>query len=268
MGDYLYRYISFEAFVRMIQKELLTFVLPELWDDPREGTPFRLLISNLEQNYARVILYSMYYKTYAQCWTKLSESDAMWRIYSFNNRAIQIKASEEKLRELREVKMIPVEYSDQFDIDTTNLTEIEDIYNAFLQSLAMKRRAFEHEKEVRLIKPYVFQDEDDIKKHYNAFRAVVGIIKEKDGKGIEIMESMYPGQSPENQAENVIKLLNLGNRKQKTIDIPFDTIQDFIAGVKVHPFAPDWYVDTVKEYCSTNKVPFDGRSTLYAKDEE
>ncbi|MBQ9189542.1 MAG: DUF2971 domain-containing protein [Clostridia bacterium] len=268
MGEYLYRYISFEAFVGMIQEKSLTFVLPELWDDPKEGSAFKHLISSMEHNYKQVIFSTMYYKTYAQCWTMLSESDAMWRIYSFNNRAVQIKVSKEKLKALPDVKMIPVEYSDQFDVDTTNLTEIEDIYNAFLQSLAMKRCAFEHEKEVRLIRPYIFQDDDDIKKHYDAFRALVGVFNEEDNQGIEILESMYPGQSPKDKAENVMKLLNLGSDKQNTLDIPFDNISGFIAGVKVHPLSPDWYASIVKEYCTRNNLPFDGRSTLYSKADE
>ena len=157
MGEYLYRYISFESFVGMVQNKALTFVLPELWDDPKEGTPFKHLISTLKHDYEQILFQIMYNKTYAQCWTKLSESDAMWRIYSFNNRAVQIKASEEKLRALPEIQVVPVEYSDQFDFDTKKLTNLSNIVDEFLRSLAMKRCAFEHEKEVRLIKPYLFQ---------------------------------------------------------------------------------------------------------------
>ena len=33
MAQYLYRYISFETFVGMVQKQALTFVLPKVWDD-------------------------------------------------------------------------------------------------------------------------------------------------------------------------------------------------------------------------------------------
>ena len=266
MEEYLYRYISFESFVGMVQNKALTFVLPELWDDPKEGAPFERLISTLEHGYEQIIFQIMYNKTYAQCWTKLSESDAMWRIYSFNNRAIQIKSSEEKLRALPEIHVVPVKYSDQFDFDTKILANPSNILDEFLRSLAMKRCAFEHEKEVRLIKPYLFQDDDDIKRHYDTFRALAGLYKDKDSRSVEMLESMYPGKSVEDQAKSVVKLLNLGNEKQKTIEIPFDTISSFIAGVKVHPLAPDWYVEVVKEYCKRNDLPFDGRSTLYSKD--
>lgn len=266
MEEYLYRYISFESFVGIVQNKALTFVLPELWDDPKEGTPFRSLVSNLEHGYEKIVLQTMYNKTYAQCWTKLSESDAMWRIYSFNDRAIQIKASEEKLKALPDIYVVPVDYLDQFDFDTKKLANPSNILDEFLCSLAMKRRAFEHEKEVRLIKPYLFQDDDDIKRHYDTFRALAGLYKDKDSRSVELLESMYPGQSVEDQAKSVLKLLNLGNERQKTIEISFDTISSFIAGVKIHPLAPDWYVDVVKKYCETNGLPFDGRSTLYSKD--
>ena len=266
MEEFLYRYVSFEAFVGMVQDKALTFVLPEIWDDPKEGAPFRQLISNLENGYERVMLYAIYNKTYAQCWTKLSESDAMWRIYSFNNRAIQIKVLEEKIKLLPSIRVVPVEYTDQIDFEVKNLVNSENILDAFLRSLAIKRCAFEHEKEVRIIKPYLFQDDEDIRKHYNAFCAMISFFKEKDGRGIEIMESMYPGQSVEDQADNVVKLLNLGNEKHITLSIPFDTIPNFIEGIKVHPFAPDWYVNIVKEFCKRNNVPFDGQSTLYSKE--
>ena len=35
--------------------------------------------------------------SYAQCWSKHRETDAMWRCYSYGNRAIKIKTSDEKL---------------------------------------------------------------------------------------------------------------------------------------------------------------------------
>ena len=39
-SEFLYRYIGFETFVDMVQKNALTFVLPSVWDDPQEESPF------------------------------------------------------------------------------------------------------------------------------------------------------------------------------------------------------------------------------------
>lgn len=47
MEEYLYRYISFDAFVGMIQSQSLTFVLPELWDDPKECASFKHYVEKL-----------------------------------------------------------------------------------------------------------------------------------------------------------------------------------------------------------------------------
>lgn len=39
-----------------------------------------------------------------------------------------------------------------------------------------------------------------------------------------------------------------------------------IQNVIVHPFAPDWYIDIVKEFCKKFNVPFSGKSSLYTID--
>lgn len=95
----IYRFISFEIFIDMLMKQSLTFVHPTLWDDPYE---FKLL----EYNFKRMIESSRSFtdvdtlgallehiismKLYCQSWTKLDESDALWRIYSHSNTSVQI----------------------------------------------------------------------------------------------------------------------------------------------------------------------------------
>ena len=253
MSRFLYRYISFEAFVGMIQKKALTFVLPETWDDPKESAPFYNLVMTTENIYGKLTLLVVHEKTYGQCWTRLFESDAMWRIYSHNNRAIQIKASEDKLQLLSGVQLVPVVYSDETDF--SGLSGVD----AYLKSLATKRRAFSHENEVRLIKHYKFSDEDDVEQHIKAFLAA-----NNHPQAIEIIDSMYPGLSFEDKVEHIAQLINIGKARRKTLDVSFDDIPNFIEGVKVHPLAPEWYVDVVREYCNRNELPFDGKSALYA----
>lgn len=255
MESYLYRYISFEAFVGMVQSQSLAFVLPETWDDPKESAPFNYLLEHTDSILTKIVLAALHNKTYGQCWTELSESDAMWRIYSFNNRAVQIKSSEDKLKQLPNVRVVPVEYSDEKEFDYLNGVE------SFVNSLAIKRCAFSHEKEVRLIRHYIFSDENDVLRHIKAYLAT-----NKHPQALEIVDSMYPGASLEEKVENLAQLLNAGNAKRTSIDVSFDNIPDFIAGVKVHPLAPEWYVGVVEEYCRRNNVPFDGKSTLYQKE--
>lgn len=253
MDEYLYRYISFESFVGMIQSQSLTFVLPELWDDPKESAPFYELLSTTEAAVERIMLYSIYNKTFGQCWTRLSESDAMWRIYSYNNRAVKIKVAVSNLELLPDIKIIPVEYGDRIKIDPNKGTE------SFYRALAFKRLAFQHESEVRLIKNYKFTSEEDFDTH---IKAVLALSEHEDK--LEIIDSMYPDLSFEDKVREIIRLLNVGNNRTETIEVTFKEIPQFFAGISVHPMAPEWYVNIVGEYCARNDLPFEGKSMLYS----
>lgn len=255
MPDYLYRYISFEAFVDLIQKQALTFVLPELWEDPKESAPFLEFLKGKENGFERALFYAAHNKTYGQCWSRLAESDAMWRIYSFNKHAIQIKVSTKKLSLLPDITVVPVQYMDNFVIDSNKGMQ------SFLQALAIKRTAFQHEKEVRLIKHYKFSDERDAENHLKA----LCVLADHPQK-IEILDSLFPELSLEEKIHELVSLMNDGIFKEKTIDVSFEMIPDFIDGVKVHPQAEDWYVNTVSEFCARNNLPFTGKSTLYSNE--
>ncbi len=52
----------------------------------------------------------------------------------------------------------------------------------------------------------------------------------------------------------------------KSISIPINNLPMLIQNVIVHPFAPDWYIDIVKEFCKKFNVPFSGKSSLYTID--
>lgn len=254
MQEYLYRYIPFEALVGMVQSKSLTFVLPELWDDPKECVSFKLYVEQQDNIYEKLILWSIYYKTFCQCWTTLAESDAMWRIYAHNNHAIRISIKREKVSLLDNVKAIEVKYSD----DLNSIFDKGE--EGFFKALSQKRSAFEHEKEVRLIKHYQFSGIDDAKQHIYAWLAM----SEHDDH-IKLLESHFPGESIEEKVQTVVTMLNIGNKSKQTEDVSFSHIPGFIAGVLVHPLAPGWYVDIVQEFCARNEIPFEGKSTLYNK---
>lgn len=255
MEEYLYRYISFETFVGMIQDQALTFVLPELWDDPKEGAALENALSSLKTVYERLMFLSMRSKTFCQCWTTLEESDAMWRIYNYGNRSLRIKTSFSKARQLNNVDIIPVIYSN----DPMPFKEEEKF--DFRKAISCKRLAFEHEKEIRLIQHYRFTSTEDCEHHIKATWALYD-----ETKRMQLLDSLYPGKSVEEQVEATVKLLNVGKNRECTRHISFSHIPDFIEGVLVNPFAPDWYVDIVKQYCSLNSIHFEGKSTLYQSD--
>lgn len=254
MQEYLYRYISFETFVGMVQSKSLTFVLPELWDDPKECVSFKHYVEQQDNTYEQLMLWSVYYKTFCQCWTTLAESDAMWRIYSYNNHAIRISIKRENVNLLDSVKTVDVKYSDDLDAIFDKGEE------GFFKTLSQKRSAFEHEKEVRLIKHYKFSGTDDLEQHIYAWLAL-----SENEKNVEILESHFSGESIEEKVLTVLTMLNIGNKAKQTENVSFSHIPGFIEGVLVHPLAPEWYVNIVQEFCARNEIPFEGKSTLYSK---
>ena len=251
--DFLYRYISFETFVGMVQNNALTFVLPLVWDDPQEESPFVRLMNQNASAVQMAFLIAIHNKTYAQSWSELAESDAMWRIYAYNNRAVRIKAKRDKIKLLENVCAVPVQYSDEpfnsdvFDEDT------------LISSLAYKRTAFCHEKEVRLISQYRYQNEQDAQQHVKAV-----FIQHEHKDHVKMLESMFPDKEWEEKFDCLIELLNIGKKRKNTKEISYAHIPNFIEGVMVHPLAPDWYVEVVREFCKRNNIPFEGKSNLYS----
>ena len=254
-NDFLYRYVSFETFVGMIQNKALTFVLPSVWDDPKEDLPFKQFIDKIESGSEMAFLIAAHNKTYAQSWSALAESDAMWRIYAYNNRSLRIKVSLEKISRLNDIHVVEVKYSDEPFECENNCTE------TLLSSLAYKRTAFCHEKEIRLISTYKFEDKQDAELHIKAVR--MKYMNPKDPERIEMLESMFPEMELEDKLERLGKLLNIRDWRKETKDISYAHISNFIDGVMVHPLAPEWYVNVVQEFCSRNKIPFEGQSQLY-----
>ena len=252
--EFLYRYVSFETFVGMVQNSALTFVLPSVWEDPYEAKPFYTLIKNTDDIVKKLFLLSIFHKTYCQSWTTLAESDAMWRIYSYNCRALRISVCKDKIKLLENIDVIPIRYEDNFDTSST-----ENNYDKFIDSLAKKRSAFEHEQEIRLISCFKFKDTDDAERHIKAWLGISG-----NPDAIDFVENLFPSLVPDEQATKICELLNIGANARTTKDISFKHISNFIDGVMVHPQAPDWYCKIVKDFCTINGVNYEGKSKLYS----
>lgn len=257
-NEFLYRYINFETFVDMVQNEALTFVLPSLWDDPKEVSPFVQMVNQKDSVVEMAVQIAEHNKTYAQSWSKLAESDAMWRIYAYNNRSVRVKVAKEKMNLLDNVSAISVTYSDE----PFNCEKFDE--DALLAALAYKRTAFEHEKEVRLINQYKYKDLQDAQQHVKAV-----LIQYGHTERVKILESMFSSDMKfEEKLDKVIELLNLGDKRKGIKKISYAHIPNFIDGVLVHPLAPDWYVDVVHEFCKRNEITFEGKSTLYSSNKD
>lgn len=255
--EYLYRYIGLDSFVNIVQNQALTFVLPSMWEDPAETFAYEELVVRQPDQIMHALLAAIKHKIYAQCWTRLSESDAMWRIYNYSNRALRIRIKAENVALLPDIQRIDVIYEDDVEKAFASVGEGNELEIAW----AIKRSAFSHEQEVRLIWWYRFEDEDDAQEHVKAWLA---LHHEEWEDRIRVIQSF--DSDIKKAVKMMIDKLNATD-EVKTKAIPFHHIPDFIAGVMVHPLAPQWYVETVRQYCADHNIPFDGQSTLYKKPE-
>lgn len=233
----------------MIQKQALTFVLPTIWEDVKENSYLKSWIEKQNKNMSRLYAEILADRTFAQSWTSLAESDAMWRIYSYEKQSLRIKVDADKIKLLNSVIAEPVIYDDRY-IDYSNSGLRKD--EIFLKLIAQKRTAFSHEQEIRLI----YVDVPEKSKLYPAIESMFIASDILNGKPTNI--------DIEDFGELVKKLsyLNLHHAKISH-PISFAHIDSFISGVLVNPFASSWYVNTVKTYCDLNGIPFEGKSKLY-----
>ncbi len=261
MPRYLYRYISFESFVSMIQKQALTFVLPEIWEDPTDKKVFDNVISLLDDDFMKIMLDIYKQRTFCQCWTTLYKSDAMWRIYSFHNRSIRIKAKESDLVKLDpNILLCKVHYTNEaLTFQHGSSDELgKDVGKLLLDALCRKRKAFSHEHEYRLIHAlpcpetgYTMQD------YLTAYFSCSG-----NTTAAEYLATNLEHSVDIHNKNELMRLLYIGEYKKNSIDISYEG-KNIIKGVMVTPFAPDWFVDTVKQFCENNNIDFEGKSALY-----
>lgn len=157
----IYRIISFERLVDLFKTEKNVLVKPKLWKDTFENF---ILRSRVRLKSGEIIRYNYHDRVYGQCWTIHSASDAMWRIYSPNKSGFRIRTTVRKLYE--SLGQVHTEYeganncigkvqylSDKKLMEFANSTFDDSgiIIEKLFRSLLIKRRAFIHEKEIRLL---------------------------------------------------------------------------------------------------------------------
>ena len=225
----LYRFMSFQSFSDMIQRNALCFVKPELWEDPYEAFFFKKfhtpvgkveimkLTSGFENSDFCLFIIEQFERTfYAQSWTSCEESDALWKIYSFGNFGIRIKVLESNIKGLDEVDIMDVDYVKKHDLDEeirrigikNGQTMCREIYR-------LKRMAFQHEEEVRLV--------------------------------YQLKEGVNTKETP-------------------TVHyVDYSSNREFFESVCLHPLAPSWFNETMKRLCELNGINYVGQSKLYEK---
>lgn len=261
----LYRFISFESFVDIVQSKQLTFVHPDLYEDPYECYLLKYLkdennrrrfsakLAEMGVNgYYHKIIEDAQKTIFTQSWTSLMESDALWRIYAHNNSAIRIEVNTDSISQLFGVKAHPINYIKEFDIEkhlerfVKKMDEGASSYDVILPYI-FKRDSFNHEEEVRLI----FRNKNFTMLH--AYWHATGKNRYETQNGALFGTT----------EEFAKKFLEVNQVATKILKIPFDHIPDFIISVQVHPRTQDWFVNTVERYCEINGLNFIGRSHMY-----
>lgn len=253
----LYKFMSFYSFVDLIQSKSLNFVRPKVWEDPYEGFIFQklktidgkkeieYLLKKIPDNIAKSIFFDLALKFekifYAQSWSLCSESDAMWRIYNYENKTVRIEVLESKIRQIENIEIVDVEYDDEINLER----EIEKIglykdQTNFMEIYRVKRTAFRHEREVRLI--------------YQNNEAINQISEDK----IELFEKALRGT----ELESVLNDITTKSYPD-IFKIDISSIPSFVNSVCLHPQAPDWFDLTIRKYCELNKINYIGKSKLY-----
>ena len=147
----LFRYISLSRFVDFIETKQ-TFLSrisdwPDTWEVPEAKLPVKTDAGTIEYS-----LFNIHETMYGQCWSLLEESDAMWRIYSPQNEGVVIQTSVRKFKLFEGIKFAafgPVIYYDELKAALDRAYKLRN-YDIFTGAF-LKRKAFEHEKEVRFV---------------------------------------------------------------------------------------------------------------------
>lgn len=159
--SHVYRTISFERLVELLTLKRNVLVRPKLWVDTFEDLLGKSTLRNGSSGQRAIIRTN---HIYGQCWTRHTVSDAIWQIYSNGTDGFRLRTRVDRLlgslksqveepdtscyigrvHYLKDNEL--VEFGKTHFMDP-NAIPSEVVASAYL----VKRNAFEHEKEVRLI---------------------------------------------------------------------------------------------------------------------
>ena len=285
MSKKIYRIISFPSFVNLITMRKERYVHPLQWEDTHEGLFYTVLnrrsksaclLNNLHNsfsdlnavvsNFLKICLFPAL--TYAQCWSKESESDALWRIYSYDKMSVQIHTTENDLRTLLEsycsttqgtviIKDVKYDLKGTTDEMFASMNDIllnkKDISDPFFH----KRPAFKHEKEKRAL---IYEDRSaELLKYfenYNFEKYIKEVCPVFSNVTLKHLLSAFHSFLED---ENIEYDVNFSK------NIPIIDLSKYIKSVKLNPFAPDWIHELMTRLCTQNGLTYEGRSKLYEK---
>lgn len=194
----IWRYMDFTKFESLISSSKLYLSRSDIFEDTFEGSLPRKMYENRIEGFLKsgckindyILISNSHMKLkeniYINCWHLNNyESNAMWKLYTKSNESVAIQTTYSKLQNTldNEVFMGQVTYID-YENDTFNDIDILPLF-------MHKRKSFEHEKEVRIIKiePLKINEEYTDKISYEYFKkAPLGINIDID---LNIIDNIY-----------------------------------------------------------------------------
>lgn len=237
--DVLYRFMSFTQFVDLVSGRRMYLSQVTRWDDTHEAHTLRKILregiqSSTPKTPARLIdavERFMHKSMYAQCWTTLAESDALWRIYSRDHMGVRITVKRAHVLEAIR-KAVPAVSNGKVLYCSTDDAVRRVLANSLpadpngplrvnmVDCCMYKREQFKHEVEYR-------------------FCAQIW------------PPGPYP-QIPENDDNPIIndQIVALLDGHSHDPFKRYDFDPSLIESVTLDPRAPDWFVESVRNLCS------------------
>jgi hypothetical protein len=152
----LYRYVGLDAFIAFLETRRTVLTNVNNWDDKWE-----VILSKIpnvdEDGNPDPPLYSFHQELFAQCWSLVEESDAMWRIYSPSQNGLRLQTSVSKFNLIGGLARGHLGAVVYFDSVQDLLKKADSRRSSFHEAL-FKRAAFQHEREVRFLTQAQFLD--------------------------------------------------------------------------------------------------------------
>lgn len=144
------------------------------------------------------------------------------------------------------------------NVEALEVKYVDDIYEAakgstFYDLVSTKRKAFSHERELRLVTHFKFNGTKEIEEYISDYLKFSG--EPRFFKNIKIEE--VP-----DEVNRLVSKFNY-NLQDRTTEIYYGHVENFIESVLLNPFAPDWFNDTLRMICEKYNINYLGKSQLY-----
>lgn len=160
----IYKYIKLEFFKKILEAKKLRVDRISSWADPFENILFKCNCQNAQGE--RISLKNLEKSVYGLSFTKLAESDALWRIYSPENQSIRFQTTVKKIFDslygdgFTYNERISLFFSEVSYLPESELIDLlrkkGEARNAIFSQtpskfIFLKRDPFSHEQEIRMV---------------------------------------------------------------------------------------------------------------------